>query len=788
MEKDLCVFSRFLRTVFLEVFSMNCTCSCLLWFLFLAGAFSAFAGDDPQFTVVKEGNKKGLSDENGKTVIPIRYDDLGWSQGRADVYHKVIGYREGSLWGLIDVSNEKVCEPLFYHLIPYTDRLLIASRRMGKSRELVYGLINTRGEQEQAFRYLRLTRHHDQLIATVAKGQQPAFGVIDQRGRAVLGFQYSSIRAVAPARYAVHRGQQAALFTTEGEALTAFRYDSISQFRGQLAITYQRGRQGLIDRQGKERLPNQYQTIEITDDRTVWVMPFRQWKAYTQANKVISTYSFEDFQPVGVNLYRVKIGTAETFVDSQGEVVVPERWQVARLHKKFAVLTDHGKYGVLRNDTTLENRIVVPIEYDSVRVDHHYIVAGKKGIRAGNACFGWQLFDQRGKLLSPYTYQAVGDLSEQLFAVKRKNHWGYADTTGQEVIACQYLAAAPFADGRASVDFIDGQGVIDTAGRWVVKPFKRNGAQLHLSRVNDALYLFRTEAHRYESPQYGLIDQQGHERYQTTHELIDNGHSVWERDESGRYGLISYTGQRLLETRYDTVSGLQEEKIYVYERDGKFGILSRKGDVLQDLDNNFEELHAMSGPFLGVKINGKYGFVDTWGRLRIANRYDSVTRFQHQMAAVKMLGRWGYVDQSERLVVQPHFDRAYPFRGKVAIVMKKGKYGMVNTRGRSVVPAVYDRIVPTEAGRYLIYRNDPQRGTLVGLVSAEGRPLIHPKYESVDDLGNGYVIVSRNEKYGLLTVEGRPTIPMIHPKLVHDPYNELYLTVTQPSGQKITLD
>ena len=390
-------------------------------------------------------------------------------------------------------------------------------------------------------------------------------------------------------------------------------------------------------------------------------------------------------------------------------------------------------------------------------------------------------------MLSSYTYQEIGNKQEQLFAVKRKNHWGYADTTGQEVISCQYLEASPFSNGRASVNFVEGQGVIDTQGQWVVKPFKQGGAKLHLTPINDDLYIFQTETQRYEEPEFGLIDSQGRERYRTHHQLIDNGESLWERDDTDRYGLISYTGRRLLPTRYDTISRLQEGKVYVFGREGHYGILSWDGKILQDADNNFEELQPMSNSFLGVKINGKYGFVDEHGRLRIANRYDSITRFQQNMAAVKMMGRWGYINKSERLLVQPHFDGAQPFRGKVAVVRKGNKYGMVNAQGRTVIPLVYERITPTASGRYLIQINDPKRGRSVGLISKEGKPLIHPKYESVEDLGNGYVIVSRRGKFGLLTVGGRTTVPMIHPQLTHDPFNEVYLTVTQPKWKPMDL-
>ncbi len=772
---------------------------CLLISLFPQVSVQA-AGDDPLFTVVEKGNKKGLYDENGKLLIPIRYDDLGWSEGDARVYYKVIGFREGACWGLIDVQNRRVCQPLFHQLVPHQDKLLIASRE--KADRLAYGLINVKGEQVLAFRYASLRSHGAQLIASVAKAQQPTYGVINSEGEALIGFAYVAIRPVAEDRYAVrNKVGLEALFSTEGQALTPFQYDSLSQFEHGLAITYRQGKQGVIDQTGTEQVANRYQRVKIGSRRSVSVLPFDQWQAYTSDNKLLRSYFFNDLQPVGVNVYRAKIGLVSTYVNSTGELIVPEQWSVARLNKGFAVVTDHQKYGVLSSQPRSalpgsalprqEKGMVVPVAYDSIRIDGRFIIAGRrapdKQSSESRADFNWQIFDNQGTLLSTYVYQAVGALHERRFAVKRKNLWGYLDPRGQEVIACQYQAVTPFSEGRASVSLQVGQGIIDTTGQWVVKPLRRERGKVTLERINENVYIFRSEGLRAEADQWGLIDQQGRELYRTNHQLLNDGNSLCERSANGHYGLVSYAGRRLLETRYDSVSALQEGKIYTYQREGRFGILSWDGRVLQDVNNNFEELQLMSDGFLGVRINGKYGFVDDWGRLRIANRYDSVTHFSSNMAAVKMMGRWGYIDKSEHLLVQPRFDCAYPFRGTVAMVKKNGKFGLVNNEGRAVVPTVYDRIEITAGGRYLLRLNDPQRGLLMGLVSKAGKPLVHPKYESVADLNNGFVMVGRKGKYGLLTVEGRPTIPMVHARLIHDPYNEIYFSVTSPGWETIKL-
>lgn len=83
--------------------------------------------NDEHFTIVEKNHKKGLFDENGKVIIPVAYEDLGWSYGLPQVFHKVIGYREGSLWGLIGIKNKKVCEPRYLTLVPFEDKLIIAA-------------------------------------------------------------------------------------------------------------------------------------------------------------------------------------------------------------------------------------------------------------------------------------------------------------------------------------------------------------------------------------------------------------------------------------------------------------------------------------------------------------------------------------------------------------------------------------------------------------------------------------------------------------------------------------
>jgi hypothetical protein len=65
----------------------------------------------------------------------------------------------------------------------------------------------------------------------------------------------------------------------------------------------------------------------------------------------------------------------------------------------------------------------------------------------------------------------------------------------------------------------------------------------------------------------------------------------------------------------------------------------------------------------------------------------------------------------------------------------------------------------------------------VGLVDEKGQLLIYPKYDGIEDIGNGYVIIHRGNAYGLVTLQGANTIPLKYDYLRYDPYNDLYLAL-----------
>ena len=168
--------------------------------------------------------------------------------------------------------------------------------------------------------------------------------------------------------------------------------------------------------------------------------------------------------------------------------------------------------------------------------------------------------------------------------------------------------------------------------------------------------------------------------------------------------------------------------------------------------------------------DGKYGFIDEAGRLRIANRYEDARPFEQGLAAIMIRQKWGFINHQERLIVQPVYDQVEDFSNGMAIVKQDGRVGLIDATGKLRLPVRYDGITLNQHNRYVL-----RQGSDIGLADESGRVIVNPKYNDILDPGNGYLIVSRDGKFGALTIKGVSTIPMVYDRLTFDPYHNQFI-------------
>ncbi|MEO8474524.1 MAG: WG repeat-containing protein [Chryseolinea sp.] len=700
--------------------------SCIFWLL-LIHIFSAANG----FDVFKENGKVGLKSDQGKVLIPAKYDALGWSTGKLTVVNNVMGYKVGGYWGLINLDNHQITKAIYEELVPAEDDLFVARKKSNLSLRLVAGCINTSGKEILDFQYDGISITNQRAIVFTRIRNQFKYGLVDLANKTLIPQQFKTVSSLGQTRYAVKNfDDKIALFTDAGKQETPFEIDSISSYKKNYAIIYKGLQQGLVDNSGAIKVRANNREMLIEDDGQVFKRDLDEWLFVDGQNKLIQKKLADSVRVIGKNVLQVVESGLVHLEDYKFAPTSPGSYStLGKFVNRKAIFSSNHKVGVVRSDGT----ILVAAKYDKVYRDQQYFISNQRQAGKDN----WIVLDSLGRSLHAKTYEHIYPFTGKIFPVSNRNYWGAIDASGKELIACAYDSIIQQLDEYVVVKFKGQYGVVSLREEWRVTPRPEKLRLISKTRFLEI------------GPK-------------TTYLKAFDGNTIYFSD-----NFLEVQSGHLIEH-------LSDGNIWEVDLDGV--MVDRK--LQQDL--KIKVVTAETEGLRGIKKNGQYGFIDSRGRLRIANRYDNIQSYQEQLAAVKIRGKWGFINHDDKIAIQPVYDVVLPFQYGFSIVSQKGFKGLIDKTGKVVLPPKYEEITVKEFGNILV----KQEG-LYGLSDRDGKILINPKFHSLYDQGNNYVIVGRDDKYGIVTVQGISTVPLIYDKIAYDRFNGNFLALKKAAWVRV---
>ncbi len=126
------------------------------------------------------------------------------------------------------------------------------------------------------------------------------------------------------------------------------------------------------------------------------------------------------------------------------------------------------------------------------------------------------------------------------------------------------------------------------------------------------------------------------------------------------------------------------------KKDGKWGFIDTTGKVVIPCQYD-DASWSFSEGLTCVEKDGKYGFIDTTGKVVIPCQYDDASwSFSEGLARVKKDGKWRYIDTTGKEVIPCQYDNGYSFNKGFVVVVKDMKFGFIDLTGKEVIPCEYD--------------------------------------------------------------------------------------------------
>ena len=410
------------------------------------------------------------------------------------------------------------------------------------------------------------------------------------------------------------------LINLEGKQITKPVYDEISSinYKEGTFLVKQNELEGIINMKGKVIIKCEYESV--TSDNY-----YSENSNNKQAGFIVSKKT-EDGYRYGYANYRGTIILNPIY--TQLERVT----EIANEKGVYFIAFKNGQAGLLKN-----NKEILNYEYEDIQ----YNVLGSIFVTKRNGKYG--AVNQEGTTVLYPEYDNVYTGGMYLNALKDKDIFIF-DLNGNKIETNEVSKTkTENANYYITIDKNNKYKVVDSKDNIII-----DKDYTYIEYLPGDYFIVERDS------KSGIIDSNGKSVIELKYDSISriNETDILQMETNKNIALYNLNMKEIVSMDNAIVKEVKDEKAYILlYSDTDFKYLDKEGNILTS-QNLFE-----NNTLFAKNINGKWGFVDKDGNLKVQNDYELVTDFnKYGFAGIKKDGKWGSINQNGEVVQEPTYD------------------------------------------------------------------------------------------------------------------------------------
>lgn len=409
-----------------------------------------------------------------------------------------------------------------------------------------------------------------------------------------------------------------------GNKITDAEYgqiDSLGYKEGELLVE-QNGKFGVINIKGNNLIPVKYDIVEVDE-----------------------YYNDENYNNAG---YIVGIKTEEGYrygyIDIDGnEILKPEYNELSRIidikqdKGLYLLASKNGQFGVYKNGSQIINHEYQSISYNK----NNNIFIVEKSKRYG-------VVGIDGRNLVDIKYTQIDVSGKYLYAKDITGKIEVFDVDGKLTNMSNNIAKLSAADGKYLIV------ITNEENKTVYGIEDKNGKKLVENKYNYIEYLFDNYFIAANSEgKLGIIDDNGNQKMEFKYssiQKIKDTDLIQASISSENLTEIYYKDMRKITEMNNAIITLFDDYLKVYNTT-KTVYINKDGKEVKN-----KEVYKNNKLF-AVEKDGKWGFEDENGAVKVDCKYDRVTEYnKFGYAGIKKDGKWGVIDNNMKVILEPKYE------------------------------------------------------------------------------------------------------------------------------------
>lgn len=410
------------------------------------------------------------------------------------------------------------------------------------------------------------------------------------------------------------------LINLEGKQITKPVYDEISSinYKEGTFLVKQNELEGIINMKGKVIIKCEYESV--TSDNYYSENGNKKQEGFIVSKKTEDGYRY------GYANYRGTIILNPIY--TQLERVT----EIANEKGVYFIAFKNGQAGLLKN-----NKEILNYEYEDIQ----YNVLGSIFVTKRNGKYG--AVNQEGTTVLYPEYDNVYTGGMYLNALKDKDIFIF-DLNGNKIETNEVSKTkTENANYYITIDKSNKYKVVDSKDNIII-----DKDYTYIEYLPGDYFIVERDS------KSGIIDSNGKSVIELKYDSISriNETDILQMETNKNIALYNLNMKEIVSMDNAIVKEVKDEKAYILlYSDTDFKYLDKKGNILTS-QNLFE-----NNSLFAKNINGKWGFVDKDGNLKVQNDYELVTDFnKYGFAGIKKDGKWGSINQNGEVVQEPTYD------------------------------------------------------------------------------------------------------------------------------------
>lgn len=183
--------------------------------------------------------------------------------------------------------------------------------------------------------------------------------------------------------------------------------------------------------------------------------------------------------------------------------------------------------------------------------------------------------------------------------------------------------------------------------------------------------------------------------------------------------------------------------------DGRWGYINSLGRMV--IEPQFYAAEAFSDDLAHVRTGSGHGFIDRDGDFVIEPRFEDARSFSDGLAAVRMDGRWGYLNRSGTFEINPQFTSAHAFsEGRAFVRTLDYDWEYIDTSGEIVRDATTPDLDEVDEPAFSDGLALVRHGDTYGYIDRAGKLVIPLQYSAARAFADRRAAVKISDRWGYI--------------------------------------